>query len=158
MPPAKKIKVMGTEEFRVYAVRYKIEFDGPVPPSKWPDQYKPLFLVIREIWGNRYDDWREKMKDVDKRLLDERVDRIRTFRRRVADLRKEGMALTEGDWRARLEGLLTQRFQDKTVWFVPIPNSQPSQAHWVQATIARTRSIRSQIMWHSRTIQLLENS
>jgi hypothetical protein len=112
MAPKKKLT---PEELREHIEKYEILFEGPVPPRKWPDRYKHLFQVIRNIGANRYDDY-IKRTDIDREIIDKLVKRVRTIVAKSARFRKNVGSL-EDTWRDEIEyPSLVKLFCGDVVW------------------------------------------
>lgn len=109
--PQKKPK---TRELRILAVKYGINFEGPVPPSQWPKRYKHLFQVIRDISSNRYDEY-EKRTDLNPRLQRKQITRVRELRLSASALRKD-VESNEDTWRDSIEVKVVWRFDQEILW------------------------------------------
>ncbi|KAF3049354.1 hypothetical protein E8E11_004819 [Didymella keratinophila] len=91
-----------------------IRFEGPVPPSKWPDRYKHTFQVIRAIQFLQYETYKK----------DARVDsgRRSEYRKKVQSIRTKVRSLlidlnpNERAWRD-LETPLFNMFDSPVLWY-----------------------------------------
>jgi hypothetical protein len=111
MPPKRPNK---QQQLRIHVENHDIKFEGPVPPSQWPDRYKHLFQVIHNIWSNRYDDY-EKRTDVDARIKRSQCARVRDLRINASRLRVD-VESNEDTWRGLIEVKVIGRFDQEIVW------------------------------------------
>ena len=112
MPP-KKPK-LPKENLRGLVKDHSINFEGPVPPKKWPTQYSHIFQAIRDIWANRYDEY-VKRTDIDQKTIRKLKVRVRELRTKAASLRND-IATNEDTWRDWIETLVMGRFDQEIVW------------------------------------------
>jgi hypothetical protein len=131
MPP-KKAKPP-KEELMSLVGRYGIKFEGPVPPRKWPTQYKHLFQVPRSIWANRYDDFIERT-DIDPKTIWKQRKRVRDLCIDASKLRKDN-GVNEMGWRDLVEKSVIRRFDLEVIWLVAplflktVPHLFPVSCH-----------------------------
>ncbi|KAE9377465.1 hypothetical protein N431DRAFT_500317 [Stipitochalara longipes BDJ] len=111
MPP-KKAKLT-KEQLKGLVDEYNIKFEGPAPPKLWPSQYSHLFQVIRDIWANRYDDYKERT-DIDQKTIRRQRARVRDLRTNASRLRTD-FGINEDTWRASIETLVFRRFDQEIV-------------------------------------------
>lgn len=100
--------------------KYKIHFQGPQPPKKWPEKQKHLFSVIRNIWNIRYDDY-EQDDRVHERTRRLNLDRANRLRRAAYNMRKD-LKTTEGSWRMHVEPIVKEIFSRTAKWSVSASN------------------------------------
>lgn len=98
--------------------KHEIKFEGPLQPSKWPPQQKHLFLVIRDIWATRYDEYMNRA-GIDKRIIKKQQDRVRDLRKNAYMLRND-VDNNEDTWRHSIERLIFERFTKDIVWLVSL--------------------------------------
>ena len=90
-----------------------INFEGPVPQKKWPEQYRHHFGTIREIWGTRYEEYTQRC-DKDPQTIREQKKRVRDLRNKVSNWRKN-LSINEATWR-EVEKLVFQRYDEEVIW------------------------------------------
>jgi hypothetical protein len=113
MPPTKDR--FSQADLRRKVSDYRIRFEGPVPPTQWPEEHKYNFRVIRALQFLQYEEYKE----------DHQIhpDRRREYRKRVGNIRtKVGRLLddlnpNEDSWRA-LEGPIFEKFDRPVIWYV----------------------------------------
>ncbi|KAH8685482.1 hypothetical protein BGZ60DRAFT_395270 [Tricladium varicosporioides] len=109
MPPKK----LPPEKLRNQIEKYDILFEGPVPPRKWPDRYRHLFQVIRDIWANRYDEYTRRT-DIDRETIDKQMTRVRTVVDKATRFRKN-IGSHEDTWRDAIENATVGLFVEEVV-------------------------------------------
>lgn len=114
MPP-KKARLT-KEQLKRLVDDYNIKFEGPVPPKQWPTKYSHLFQVIRDIWANRYDDYKDRT-DLDQKTIRKQKARVRDLRTNASRLRTD-FAINENTWRDLIEKPVIGRFDQEVVWSV----------------------------------------
>lgn len=118
MPSKKPTKQEVKQELKGLIEQYGIKFEGPVPPHKWPRKQKHLFQVIRDIWANRYDEYKKRTGG-DETILLNHLKRVRNLRNNAYRLRA-GININEGTWRGVVETLVFGRFDEEIVWLVSL--------------------------------------
>lgn len=144
MPP-KKAKLT-KEHLKGLVNECNIKFEGPVPPRQWPSQYSYLFHVIRDIWANRYDDYKERI-DIDQKTIRKQRNRVRDLCTNASRLRTD-FRTNEDTWRALIEPLVFRRFDQEIVWSVPFIFQIWFQAHSPLVFIAEMKT-GNQNTWHN---------
>ncbi|KAF2258273.1 hypothetical protein CC78DRAFT_621936 [Lojkania enalia] len=86
---------------------YKIKFEGPAPPRDWPDLYSYYFQVIRDIWANRFNDFKSRYTPTQK-------SRVRNLRQKAIDLSND-ISVNEATWRTSVEPLVLERFDNNVI-------------------------------------------
>ena len=120
MPP-RRIKGPNPQ---IHIDEFRIKFYGPVQPREWPDHLRSntsqaghqphRFDVFREIWGNRYQDFKRENDLTDPRRGDY-VERIRDLCNAAYSFRDDVNA-NEMTWRSRIEDLVLAPFKKGSVW------------------------------------------
>jgi hypothetical protein len=108
MPP-RKPKLTKTD-----LERFDIRFEGPVPPRRWPEQYRHLFQVIRDIWANRYDNY-SQIDDRDPNYVNKYRDCVKTIVDQAAKFR-ENTGRNESTWRDSIESYVLKLFHKEIRW------------------------------------------
>lgn len=114
MPP-KKAKLSWEQSLSLIH-QHKIEFKGCVPPREWPARYQHHFRKIREISGNRCEDYGLE-ETGERRFIGEQKQRARELARSSYTLRDE-IKTNESSWR-ELESSIFYRFDGDVVWSAP---------------------------------------
>jgi hypothetical protein len=117
--PSTKSKLTA-KELRRLIEKYDIQFDGPIPPRMWPDRYKDLFQVIRDIWANRYDEYIQRT-DIDQIIMNKRKSQVRAVVDKSTRFRKN-LGSNEGTWRDSVEKPIIDLFEKEVVWSVCLTN------------------------------------
>jgi len=112
--PARKEK-LSWEQSLSFIDEHKIEFKGCVPPRQWPARYEHHFRKIREISGNRYEDYGLEGTG-DRLFIKEQKQRASDLCRRSYNLRDE-IKTNESTWR-ELENSVFYRFEGDIIWSV----------------------------------------
>lgn len=114
MPPKKE--KLSKEQVRDLLRNYGIRFEGPVPPRDWPSEHERHFHAIRDISYIRYDDYKHN-RNVERerrRLYKQRANKLR---QKASDL-LEDLSINEATWRAALEQVVSEPFEQDVVWLV----------------------------------------
>lgn len=101
------------EEHRNLVKAYNIHFDGPRPPSSWPDQYAEIFRIIYDIKGLRYEDYKasERRGMLAVAEMKNRVARLNHIAQICRDQREN-----EATWRGLTEPEIVSRFAAEVRW------------------------------------------
>lgn len=104
---------LSKEKLQSLTRQHGIRFEGPRPPKDWPDQYKHLFLAVRNIGAILYDDYKTNRRTS--------KDSISYFKGRVSKLRQRSYHLlddvktNEATWR-EFEQPILERFDNRVIW------------------------------------------
>lgn len=104
------------ENLRDLVEEYDIQFEGPTPSRKWPDRYRHLFQVIRDISANRYDEY-VKRTDIDQKTMNKQTSRVR----KVIDIAtrfRRNISSYEDTWRDAIETTIMGFLKEEVVWLV----------------------------------------
>jgi hypothetical protein len=104
------------EKLRDLVEEYHIKFEGPTPPRKWPDRYRHLFQVVRDIWANRYDEY-IKRTDIDQKTINKQISRVRKVIEIATRLRRNTSS-HEDTWRDAVETTILGLLKEEVVWLV----------------------------------------
>jgi hypothetical protein len=115
--PQKKAKP-SKEELKSLVDRHGIKFEGPVPPRKWPIQYRHLFEVPHTIWATRYDHY-IKRTNIERKTIWEQRQRVRDLCTDASKLRNDN-GVNEMGWRDLIEKSVIRRFDLEVIWFVSL--------------------------------------
>jgi hypothetical protein len=114
MAPRKK--KISKEQYQSIIEEHYIVFKGPAPPDEWPVPYQQHFSVIRNIWANRYDDYKAN-ENIDKTTRTAFKCRVNDLREKALSLRRD-ININEATWRASVETIIIERFEKDPVWLV----------------------------------------
>ncbi|KFY47732.1 hypothetical protein V496_10477 [Pseudogymnoascus sp. VKM F-4515 (FW-2607)] len=101
------------ENLRDLVEEYDIQFEGPTPSRKWPDRYRHLFQVIRDISANRYDEY-VKRTDIDQKTMNKQTSRVR----KVIDIAirfRRNISSYEDTWRDAIETTIMGFLKEEVV-------------------------------------------
>ncbi|KAH8592079.1 hypothetical protein B0O99DRAFT_689861 [Bisporella sp. PMI_857] len=108
--PSKKLT---PEKLMQHLENHDIQFEGPIPPRKWPDRYAPLFQVIRKIWAIRYDEY-IKRTDIEQKTVHRQRRRVRAIISKTAKFRRNIGSLEE-TWRDSAEKIVAEVFDEEAI-------------------------------------------
>jgi hypothetical protein len=111
--PARRETKLTDEQHRKLVEEYNIHFDGPIPPSRWPNRYAEVFRNILDIKSLRYDEYRPNER---RGLLAvaEMKDRVAKLTRIAYSCRKQRE--NEATWRGLTEPEIVSRFAAEATW------------------------------------------
>ena len=125
------------EEWQNLLDRYKIVFERPITPNKWPKEYAKIFGVIRNIsriWMQDYE--KDASNDFDILSLGDKKARaaqlVNSARHCLTTFKNED------DWRELTEDKIFARFYSEVIWCAVIDtiplehftmSNQASQSH-----------------------------
>lgn len=109
---------MNSDEERELIAKHKIKFLGPLPDSRWPAHYVPLFEPLREIEKVKYDEYVREAKRrkgiPEGRQMRETIRNTQRLQNTANYCRKTGAQ--EQDWRANTENYVFRRFKEDVTW------------------------------------------
>ena len=111
-------KILTPEELGALIRQYRINFEGPLPPSDWPAPYAETFQTIRNIGRLQYEDYRpNEWKTVHD--VEEAKRSVRKINRTAYSCRRQ--RLNEDGWRLRTEPRIVSRFEAEVIWSASEP-------------------------------------
>lgn len=113
MPPKKDH--LSPADLRQKVHDHGIRFEGPTPPTKWPEEYKAYFKVIRVLHFLQYEEYKENTSIPSSRRSHYQK-RVRNLRTKVRDLLND-LNPNECSWRV-LEGPIFEKFDNPVTWYV----------------------------------------
>jgi hypothetical protein len=111
MPPIKD--KLSQADLRRKVSDYGIRFEGPVPPTQWPDEHKYNFGVIRTLQFLQYEDYKQD-DQISSHRRREYQKRVRNIRIKVGHL-LDDLNPNEDSWRA-LEDPIFEKFDRPVIW------------------------------------------
>ncbi|KAJ5159742.1 uncharacterized protein N7482_006746 [Penicillium canariense] len=113
MDQPRKKKKLSTQDNRRLVLHHKINFEGPIPSARWPQNHSAIFTAIRKIEDVRYDTYLEESHS-DLPHGSHKAKLVSKARKLVLDAYAcRNSNTNEGTWRSKTETPLLRKFEEE---------------------------------------------